>query len=182
LLAAQYFYNYSIPTIRIRIFNTTGPGKQGDVCSDLIRRAVEIELGMQGPIMRVGNLTPRRAILDVRDLVRALWLSAEHGTPGEVYNVSADQIYSVQELVESIRAQSCASFRVEQQSELLRSCDEPVIAGNSSKFRTSSAWTPEIELATTLRDMIDWWRIRLAASLPTQSWVEASERQDLQTA
>jgi len=38
LLAAQYFANYSIPSVRIRIFNTTGPGKTGDVCSDLTRR------------------------------------------------------------------------------------------------------------------------------------------------
>ena len=35
LIASQYFINYSIPTVRIRIFNTTGPGKIGDVCSDL---------------------------------------------------------------------------------------------------------------------------------------------------
>jgi len=181
LLAAQYFYNHSIPSIRIRIFNTTGPGKQGDVCSDLTRRAVEIELGMQPPVMRVGNLTPRRAILDVRDLVRALWLSAEHGDPGEVYNVSADQIYSVRELIECVRAQSCASFRIEQQPELLRSCDEPVIAGDSSKFRSSSAWTPEIELATTLRDMMEWWRIRLA-SASTRQFLAASQGQGLRTA
>ena len=46
LLAAQYFANYKIPCVRIRIFNTTGPGKLGDVCSDLARRAVEIELGL----------------------------------------------------------------------------------------------------------------------------------------
>ena len=73
LLAAQYFANYRIPCVRIRIFNTTGPGKIGDVCSDLTRRAVEIELGMRPPSLMVGNLT-KRAIIDVRDLVRGLWL------------------------------------------------------------------------------------------------------------
>src|SRR5208337_3374960 len=57
LLAAQYFANYSIPAIRIRIFNTTGPGKIADVCSDLTKRAVEIELGMRPPSLMVGNLT-----------------------------------------------------------------------------------------------------------------------------
>jgi GDP-4-dehydro-6-deoxy-D-mannose reductase len=31
LLVAQYFINYAISSIRIRIFNTTGPGKIGDV-------------------------------------------------------------------------------------------------------------------------------------------------------
>ena len=57
LLAAQYFANYAIPCVRIRIFNTTGPGKIGDVCSDLTKRAVEIELGMRPPSLMVGNLT-----------------------------------------------------------------------------------------------------------------------------
>ncbi len=37
LLAAQYFANYRIPCVRIRIFNTTGPGKIGDVCSGTSR-------------------------------------------------------------------------------------------------------------------------------------------------
>src|SRR5579863_2265590 len=47
LLAAQYFANYAFPAIRIRIFNTTGPRKIGDVCSDLTKRTVEIELGIR---------------------------------------------------------------------------------------------------------------------------------------
>ena len=165
LLAAQYFYNDAIRSVRIRIFNTTGPGKQGDVCSDLARRAVEMELGIRPPAMVVGNLTPRRAILDVRDLVRALWLSTEHCTPGEVYNVSADQTYSVQELIDAIRRQARIDFKIEQQTELIRACDEPVIAGDSCKFRRSCNWAPQIALTTTLQDMLTWWRTRLAVSI-----------------
>ena len=68
LLAAQYFANYAIPSVRIRIFNTTGPGKIGDVCSDLTRRAVEIELGMRPPSLMVGNLTNGG-----RSLMCAIW-------------------------------------------------------------------------------------------------------------
>lgn len=162
LLAAQYFTNYSIPSIRIRIFNTTGPGKVGDVCSDLTRRAVEIELGIRRPSMMVGNLTNRRAIVDVRDFVRALWLSAEKCTPGEVYNVGAGKIYSVQEVIETIRGHVKIPFKLEQDPLLLRACDEPVICGDITKFRSCTGWTTEIELAKTLGDMLDWWRNRLA--------------------
>jgi len=61
LLAAQYFANYAIPAIRIRIFKTTGPGKLDEVCSDLTKRAVEIELGIRPPLMPVGSLTNRRS-------------------------------------------------------------------------------------------------------------------------
>jgi len=169
LLAAQYFANYRIPCVRIRIFNTTGPGKIGDVCSDLARRAVEIELGMRPPSLMVGNLT-RRAIIDVRDLVRGLWLSAECCVPGDVYNLGTDQIYSIQEVIETIQALVRAPFSVEKDLALVRGCDEPIIAGDITKFQRCSGWKMEIELASTLRDMLDWWRDRLT-SPSASDWV-----------
>jgi GDP-4-dehydro-6-deoxy-D-mannose reductase len=165
LLAAQYFANYAIPTVRIRIFNTTGPGKIGDVCSDLTKRAVEIELGMRSPSLAVGNLT-RRAIVDARDLVRGLWLAADHCVMGDVYNLGGNSIYSVQEVIDTIRANVTVPFAVEQDADLVRGCDEPVIAGDITKFRSCSGWTTQIELAGTVRDMLDWWRERLAVQAP----------------
>jgi nucleoside-diphosphate-sugar epimerase len=164
LIASQYFVNYTIPTVRIRIFNTTGPGKLGDVCSDLTKRAVELELGLKHRFLRVGNLTTRRAIGDVRDLIRALWISAERSELGEVYNVGADRIYSVQEVIDAIRAKLDVSFEVEQDPQLMRPSDEPVIAGDTTKFRRRCDWAPEIDLSRTLNDMLEWWRKNLAAS------------------
>jgi nucleoside-diphosphate-sugar epimerase len=168
LLAAQYFANYSIPVVRIRIFNTTGPGKIGDVCSDLTKRAVEIEFGLRPPSLTVGNLPNRRAIIDVRDMTRALWLSAERCQFGDVYNVGSSQIYSVQELIDVIQAHANVTFTIEQDPTLMRACDEPVIAGDTTKFRDCSAWRPEIELAQTLQNMLDWWRARLASQRTSQ--------------
>lgn len=162
LLAAQYFANYAIPSVRIRIFNTTGPSKIGDVCSDLAKRAVEIELGMRPPSLPVGNLTSRRAIIDVRDMVRALWLAAERCEPGEVYNVGGNAIYSVEQLIEAIQGCVKVAFRVQQDPALMRACDEPVIAGDITKFQCCTGWSPEIRLAETLQDMLAWWKERLA--------------------
>jgi len=165
LLAAQYFANYKIPSIRIRIFNTTGPGKKDDVCSDLTKRAMEIVLGIRSPVLKVGNTTPRRAIIDVRDQVRGLWLAAEHCQAGEVYNLGAESIYSVQEIIEEIRSQLGIGFELEQEPSLVRACDEPVIAGDMTKFRGCCTWSAEIPLATTIHDMLEWWRARFAGSL-----------------
>lgn len=161
LLAAQYFANYGIPSIRIRIFNTTGPGKLGDVCSDLCKRAAEIELGMRPARMMVGNTTKRRAIADARDLVRGLWLAAERCQAGDVYNVGSDRVYSVQEVIDIIRGYVKADFSLEQDEALMRTCDEPIIAGDISKFQSCTGWKPAIEITRTLEDMLDWWRSRL---------------------
>jgi GDP-4-dehydro-6-deoxy-D-mannose reductase len=161
LLAAQYFTNYGMPAIRIRIFNTTGPGKEGDVCADLTRRAVEIETGIRPPSLPVGNLTTCRAIVDARDLVRGLWLSAEHCVAGDVYNLGGDKVYSVQQIIDAIRAEMRVGFQIQQDPVLMRVSDEPVIAGDSSKIRSCTGWKPELGLAETLHDMINWWRDRL---------------------
>lgn len=173
LLAGQYFANYKIPCVRIRIFNTTGPGKLGDVCSDLARRAVEIELGTRPPRLMVGNLT-KRAIIDVRDLVRGLWLAAECCEPGDVYNLGASQVYSIQEIIEAIQSCVKVSFSVEKDPTLVRGCDEPIIAGDITKFQCCSGWKPEISLSTTLRNMLDWWRNELAAGPLSDSSVSPS--------
>jgi GDP-4-dehydro-6-deoxy-D-mannose reductase len=178
LLAAQYFANYSIPSVRVRIFNTTGPGKIGDVCSDLTRRAVEIELGMRPPSLTVGNLTSR-AIVDARDLVRGLWLSADHCEPGDVYNLGGDRIYSIEEVIETIRAHTNRGFAIDQDPALMRGCDEPVIAGDITKFRRCSGWTMEIELARTLRDMLDWWRGQLISASTSDRFVVESRPSEL---
>jgi len=169
LLAAQYFANYAIPAIRIRIFNTTGPGKLGDVCSDLTKRAVEIEMGMRAPFLRVGNLTTRRALVDAQDLVRGLWLSADCCEPGEVYNLGGDQIYAVQEIIEAIRPHLEKQFSIQQDPDLMRACDEPVIAGDITKFCSCTGWRPQIKLATTIREMLAWWRVRLAVTTSVET-------------
>jgi GDP-4-dehydro-6-deoxy-D-mannose reductase len=176
LLAAQYFENYAIPCARIRIFNTTGAGKLGDVCSDLTRRAIEIELGLRSCRLPVGNLVSRRAILDVRDLVRALWLSAERCEPGSVYNVGGDRIYSVRELIDAITGQTETRFEIEQDASLMRACDEPVIAGDTGRFRRCTGWQQEIALTTTLAEMLNWWRNRLQAQMPRRQSDQLDDR------
>lgn len=164
LLAAQYFANYAIPSVRIRIFNTTGPGKCNDVCSDFTKRAIEIELGLIEPPMMVGNLTTRRAIIDVRDMVRGLWLASERGEYGEVYNIGNHEIYSGNELLEAIKRRITVPLSVKEDLSLLRTCDEKVIAGDTTKFQKRTGWKPEISLGQTIEDMLDWWRKRLANS------------------
>ena len=127
----------------------------------LTKRAVELELGIKQRFLKVGNLTTRRAIGDVRDLIHALWISAERCELGEVYNVGAEYVYSVQELIEAIRAQANVKFEIQQDPALMRHSDEPVIAGDTTKFRSRCNWKPEIALTTTLTDMLEWWRVRL---------------------
>ncbi len=163
LLAYQYFQGDKLKTIRARIFNTTGPRKVGDVASDFTKRAVEVEIGL-AKNLRVGNLSTRRAITDVRDLVKALLLLAEKGDPGEVYNISGAHVYSMTELVEMVKRKARVALEIEADPSLLRPTDEPVIFGDSSRLIGKTGWKQEIPLEQTIEDMLNYWRVKLGGA------------------
>jgi len=159
MLAYQYYRNFGIKSIGVRIFNTTGPKKVNDVCSDFTRRLIEIEKYINTKKeLRVGNLEARRAITDVRDTIRAFVLALDKATAGETYNLSGETVYSVQEIVDILRSLVGFEFRVWQDRELIRPTDEPIIYGSSEKFKQETGWKQEIPLRDTLRDMLDYWR------------------------
>lgn len=162
LLAFQYFRSDGLRTIRARIFNTTGPRKVGDAASDFTRRVVEVESGRE-KFLRVGNLTTRRAITDVRDLIRALVLLAEQGEPGQVYNISGRHVYSIEEVVDLVKGLANVPITVEQDPSLFRPTDEPVIFGDSTRLSECTGWAQEIPLKKTLADMLDYWRDKLGS-------------------
>ncbi|MFX1274404.1 MAG: GDP-mannose 4,6-dehydratase, partial [Promethearchaeota archaeon] len=87
LLARQYYLNFGIDIINLRFFNQTGPRKEGDACADFISKIAQIDLGLAKPVIEVGNLNPYRDFTGIKDTIQAIWLAAEKGKSGEVYNV-----------------------------------------------------------------------------------------------
>ncbi len=158
MIAYQYWENFKIKSITLRIFNTTGPKKVGDVCADWTRQIVSIEKGLQKPILRVGNLEARRAITDVRDLIEAFLLAIEKCEYGQAYNVSGEKVYQMQEILDLLRELTPVQFEVFQDSSLIRPTDESIIYGDSTRFKQKTNWKQKIELKKTLQNMLEYWR------------------------
>jgi GDP-mannose 4,6-dehydratase len=160
LLAYQYFKNYNIDTTRIRIFNTTGPRKVNDVCSDFTKRIVLAENGSIDKI-KVGNLETKRAFIDVRDLVNALYLATQKGESGEVYNICGNKVYKIQDILNKLLKLTNIKPEIFQDPSLIRPTDEPVIMGDITKFVNATGWKQNISLEKTLSDMLNFWRKKL---------------------
>jgi len=168
LLAYQYFENFGLDTVRVRIFGTTGPGKDGDVCSDFAKRIVAIEKGLMDPCMNVGNIETRRDLTDVRDMIRALWLISEKGAEGDVYNACSGQALRISGLLEIMLSYSHTDMTVKVDKSLLRPSDEPIILGDYGKLKALTGWTPEIPIEQTLKDILEYWRSRQTELLENQ--------------
>jgi len=161
LLAREYFLDYKIPTVNLRLFNTTGPGKTDDAPSDFVRQLVRIKKGLQPAVIEVGNLKPRRAFLDVRDTVQGFYLAALKGKRGEAYNLCASSTHEIGDLLHAAIRLSGVKAEVRQASSLMRPSDEKIIFGNTNKFHKDTGWKPALSIEQTLSSMLEYWDKKL---------------------
>jgi GDP-4-dehydro-6-deoxy-D-mannose reductase len=157
LLAREYFLDYNIPAVNVRLFNTTGPGKTNDAPSDFVRQLVRIKKGMQPPVIEVGNLKPRRAFLDVNDAVRAFYLVAMKGKRGEAYNLCAARTYQIHEVLRIAIRLSGVKAKIRSVPRLMRPSDERIIFGRTHKIRKDTGWRPLNSIEQTLSSMLEYW-------------------------
>ena len=157
LISFQYYINDNIRCIRARIFNSTGTRKVNDVTSDFTKRAVEAEISGNFNL-RVGNLDTKRAIMDQRDLIKALILLADKGSAGDVYNISSEYVYQIRDIISMIERQIGHTFKIQVDPVLLRPTDEKIIVGDVTKLKKDTGWVQEIPLGKTIEDLLEYWR------------------------
>ncbi|MDY6794632.1 MAG: GDP-mannose 4,6-dehydratase [Actinomycetota bacterium] len=162
LLAYQYHKSYGLFTVRTRAFNHTGP-RRGHVfvTSNFTRQVAMIERGKKEPVIEVGNLEARRDFTDVRDIVRAYWLSLEKGEPGEVYNIGSGKAITIRELLDLILSMTDVEIEVRQDPARMRPSDVMLLLTDYGKFNRATGWKPEIPLDKTVGDLLDYWRERV---------------------
>jgi GDP-4-dehydro-6-deoxy-D-mannose reductase len=161
LLAKEYFFDYGIPAVNLRIFNTTGPGKTEDAPSDFVRQLVRVKKGKQPPVIEVGNLQSRRAFLDVRDTVNSFYLAGSKGTRGQSYNICASSTHEIGNLLHTAIRLAGVKVKIKPVPHLMRPSDEKIIFGSTLKFRRDTGWKPVFSLEDTLKSMLDYWEARL---------------------
>ena len=162
-LGYQYCQSFGMKVVRTRGFNHDGP-RRGDVfvSSNFAKQLVMIEKGRKEPVMYVGNLEARRDFTDVRDIVRAYWLSLDGSCePGEAYNICTGKDYCIQDVLAELIEMSGQKVEVRQDPARLRPSDVPVLLGDATKFRDATGWKPEIPYEQTLQDMLDYWRAEI---------------------
>ena len=141
-----------------RAFNHTGPGQTTtfSVPSFACQIAqVESKL-IDG--MRVGNLEAVRDFLDVRDVVRAYYELAEHGTGGETYNVCSGVGRSMSAVLDTLIGMADVPITVFTDPERMRPADIARSVGDGSRLRSAVEWQPEITFERTLSDTLAFFR------------------------
>ena len=166
ILSYQYARNPGLDIVRVRLFNQIGPRQSADyAAANFARQIAAAEAGKQPPVIETGDLSARRDITDVRDMVAAFPPLLEVGRTGEAYNAGRGETFRIQELLDQLLGLARVKVEVRQKVEPGRKADTAVTRADPRKLRLATGWAPRIPLAQTLADILDDWR-KAAAGRP----------------
>ncbi|MCI4320196.1 MAG: GDP-mannose 4,6-dehydratase [Thermoplasmata archaeon] len=157
MLSFQYSSNFRLRIVNARLFGTTGPGKKGDALNDFAQQIATIERTGRAGELRVGNLSTRREISDVRDVLRAMWTIFGVGDPTQPVNVARGESYSIQTLADELVKLARVPVEIVVDPKLLRPTDEPDNQADITRLR-ALGYRPSYTIERTLKDALEFWR------------------------
>ena len=164
-LACEQAARDGIDVVVARAFQHEGPGRDerfavGSWTAQLARLE---EAG--GGTLAVGDLSARRDITDVRDVVRAYRLLLDPSVPGGTYNVSSGRTVTMQEVLDILLGMARCPVEVEQEPSRMRPSEIAIVGGDSSKLAAATGWQPTIALEQTLADTLEAARAAAATRM-----------------
>lgn len=148
--------------LRLRPFNHTGPGQSVNFAIPAFAAQIaRMEAKLQARVLKVGNLTPARDFLDVRDVVSAyikVIKASDQLTPGSIFNVASGRAVPMREFVDILIAESNIDVEIEPQKHLFRPSEVPKLVGDASALRDAVNWAPKHETVEMLRSVLRYHR------------------------
>ncbi len=159
MIGKIYCDAYDLDIISVRAFNHIGPNQKPlFVVADFCNQVVNIENGLQKPVINVGNLSAKRDFTDVRDVVKAYVMLMEKGKAGETYNVGSGNAVMIDEILKTILKYSTKEIAVNVDKSKFRPVDVPIIEADISKIRDTVGWQPCIAIEQTIRETLEYLR------------------------
>jgi GDP-4-dehydro-6-deoxy-D-mannose reductase len=101
-----------------------------------------------------GNISVKRDLSDVRDVVRAYRLLLMHGKPGEAYNVCTGEAVAISTLLRRLMELAGVDVPVRADPARYRPADVPEHVGDPGRLKALTGWQPEVSLDQTLSDLL----------------------------
>lgn len=163
-LAESYYLSFGVPVATIRPFNTYGPRQSARAVIPTI-----ISQGLNGELIRLGNLSPVRDLNYVSDTVEGFIKVAESPRAvGEVINIGSGKSASIGELAERIVTLLGGSKRIITEDERVRPQASEVLelVCDHSQARELIGWEPRVSLEEGLARTIKFIQENLSRYKP----------------
>ena len=146
-----------LEVIVVRAFNHTGPRQAPAFAAPSFARQIALmERGALPPVIRAGNLAPRRDLSDVRDVVRAYIALMDRGAGGAIYNVASGVGRPIGDILDALIARARVPVTVETDPSLLRPNDTAALVGDCTRLQRDTGWSLQIPFETMLDDLLEY--------------------------
>jgi GDP-4-dehydro-6-deoxy-D-mannose reductase len=153
-VALEAFRSSGVRMIATRSFNHSGAGQPDRfLLPALVCRALGLR-ATGGHTLALGNATPVRDFLHVRDVARAYADLIDRGTAGDVYNVASGSGIDVGTLARRVLALVGVDAIFNTDAALVRLADVPILIGDATKLRRATGWSPQFTLDSIIEDLI----------------------------
>lgn len=157
LYLQERFTNNKINGFITRAFSHTGPrrGKTFSISSD----AFQLAKGLENNILKVGNLSTTRVVMDVRDTVRAYYLlMTNEGSNKRIFNVCGEVPRKMEFFTDMLINIHGKPVTKEIESKFWRPHDIFYQHGDVSELKALTGWEPQFSIETTLTDLYIYWK------------------------
>lgn len=155
LIAKSWEVLYNMDIVIAKPSNLIGPGFSNGVCSIFAKKIVDMEINEGEKMLKVNNLHSQRDFLDVRDALRAYEILLTKGESGEIYEIASGQSRSLQEIIDGFKALTAVDFKI--QTEAKNKIEQPVEIKTLKLIELG--WKPVIPFETSLKDILDFYRM-----------------------
>ncbi len=145
----------SLDVVIARATNHEGPGRDDRFAVGSWTRQIARLEAEGGGTLLVGDLSAERDLLDVRDICRAYRLLLDRSVPAGTYNIASGETVTMARVVELLVGLARVPVSVERDESRVRPSEIPRLAGDPSRLRAATGWSPEIPLERTLADTLE---------------------------
>jgi GDP-4-dehydro-6-deoxy-D-mannose reductase len=161
-LAAEQFRRAGSDVLVARAFQHEGPGRdERFAVGSWAAQIAGAEEAGRGTVL-VGDLSPRRDITDVRDVIRAYEALLDAAVPAGTYNVASGAPVAMGDVLHILVSLAKCPIEVEEDPSRFRVSEVTEQSGDPSKLRAATGWAPTIPLEQTLADALDAARAAVA--------------------
>lgn len=155
-IAESFHRSFGVPVTIVRPFNTYGPRQSARAVIPTI--IAQLQSGARE--IKVGDLTPTRDFVYVRDTVRGfIEIAKSAETIGEEINIATASEISIGELAETLIGMIAPDARIVQEQKRFRPDESEVrrLLGSNEKLLKLTGWKQRYSLSEGLAETVAWF-------------------------
>ena len=160
LILQERIKNGFLDAVIVRPFSHLAPrrGNIFSISSDAYQLA-KMMLGMQEPVLKIGNLNTERVVIDARDVARAYYiLMKDEDLKHRVFNVCGDKtrLHKMEYYTDTLISLSHLDVEKKIHKPFYRDIDIQRQWGSSDRIR-ETGWSESYDIIDTLNDVLWYW-------------------------